>query len=229
MVHTKTEWTRVMIRFFGALSALWLLIGAVYAAPGDFVVARVKYSGGGDWYSDRTSIPNWLKALNQRTDIRAARDQEVIRLTDRNLYQYPLIYMTGHGNIRFTEAEIAALRTYLTNGGFLYVDDNYGLDKSFRREMARVFPEKSFQLLPNSHPIYHSFYDLAGLPKIHEHDGEPAQGFALFHEGRVIVYYTYSSDIGDGLEDPEVHNDPPDVRERAIQMAVNIAVYVLTH
>ena len=209
--------------WFGA----WALMAQ--AAPGEFVIARVKYGGGGDWYSDRTSIPNWLRALRERTDITAARDQVVVRLTDRNLYQYPLIYMTGHGNIRFTEDEVTALRDYLTHGGFLYADDNYGMDKSFRREMARVFPDKSFQLLPNSHPIYHCYYDLPGLPKIHEHDGEPAQGFALFHEGRMIVYYTYSSDIGDGLENPEVHHDPAEVREQAIRMAVNIAVYVLTH
>ena len=202
---------------------------AAFALPNEFTIARVKYGGGGDWYADRTSLPNWLKALRQRTDIRSAQDQEVIRLTDRILYQYPIIYMTGHGNIRFTDAEALALRTYLTNGGFLYADDNYGMDESFRREIARVFPEKSFQLLPNDHSIYHCYYDLPGLPKIHEHDGEPAQGFALFHEGRMVTYYTYSSDIGDGLEDTEVHEDPAQVREQAVRMAVNIAVYVLTH
>ena len=216
-------WTGLYIGF------LCLLSSSSLARPNEFVIARVKYGGGGDWYSDRTSLPNWLRALNQRTDIRAARDQEVVRLTDRTLYQYPMIYMTGHGNIRLTEAEVTALRTYLTSGGFLYADDNYGMDESFRRELARVFPEASLQLLPNDHPIYHCYYDLPGLPKIHEHDGEPAQGYALFHEGRMVVYYTYSSDIGDGLEDPEVHEDPPEVRELAVQMAVNIAVYMLTH
>ncbi len=197
---------------------------------GKFVIARVKYTGGGDWYADPTSIPNWLKELRKRTDIETANEQVVIQLTDRNLYQYPFLYMTGHGNIRFTDKEVKALRFYLTHGGFLYADDNYGMNVSFRREMKRVFPDKSFQGVPNSHPIYHAFYDFPkGLPKIHEHDGEPAQGFALFHEGRMIVFYTYSSDIGDGLEDSDVHKDTPQVREQAIRMAVNIAIYALTH
>jgi len=196
----------------------------------EFVVARIKYEGGGDWYSDRTSIPNWLEGLKKRTDIQAADDQVIITLDDRAIYQYPFIYITGHGNIKFTQKEIKNLQHYLTNGGFLYADDNYGMNESFRREMKRVFPDKSFQPIPDSHPIYHCFYDFPkGLPKIHKHDGEPAQGFGLFHEGRMVVFYTYSSDIGDGLEDPEVHKDPPEVREQALRMAINIAIYALTH
>ena len=139
--------------------------------------------------------------------------------------------MWGHGNIRLTKEEVEALRFYLTHGGFLFVNDDYGLDESFRREIRRVFPNQPLQPIPDSHLIYHCFYDLPnGLPKIHEHDGKPAQGFGLFHEGRMVVYYVYSSDIGDGLEDPQVHpKDTPQVRELAAKMAVNVAVYVLTH
>lgn len=204
------------------------ILGAL-ASNQEFMIARIKYNGGGDWYADRTSIPNWLSALRKRTDIHTANDQVVITLDDRSLYQYPFLYMTGHGNIGFSEKEVNNLRYYLTHGGFLYADDNYGMDDSFRHEMRRVFPDKSLQPIPNSHPIYHCFYDFPkGLPKIHKHDGEPAQGFGLFHEGRMVVFYTYSSDIGDGLEDPSVHKDPPNVREQAVRMAINIAVYALT-
>jgi hypothetical protein len=206
------------------------LVPAFQSAGDKFVIAQVHYGGGGDWYGDQTSIPNWLKFLRNRTDIKTADERVIVKLADRNLYQYPMLYISGHGNLRFTEKEVEILRFYLTHGGFLFVNDDYGLDKSFRREMNRVFPSQQLQPIPNSHAIYHSFYDLPGLPKIHEHGGEPAQGFGLFHDGRMVVYYVYSSDIGDGLEDQSVHpDDTPQVRELAAKMAVNIAVYVLTH
>jgi hypothetical protein len=211
------------------LSGIFLLT-STQSAGDQFVIAQVHYGGGGDWYGDQTSIKNWLKLLGTRTDMETAEERVIIKLTDRNLYQYPMLYINGHGNIRFIEKEVEILRFYLTHGGFLFANDDYGLDKSFRREMRRIFPDQDLQPIPNSHPIYHSFYDLPGLPKIHEHDGEPAQGFGLFHEGRMVTYYVYSSDIGDGLEDPTVHpEDTPEVRELAAKMAVNIAVYVLTH
>ena len=211
------------------LSGLFML-GSAQSAGDKFVIAQVHYGGGGDWYGDQTSISNWLKILRKRTDIETANERVIVKLTDRNLYQYPMLYIGGHGNIRFTEKEVEVLRFYLTHGGFLFVNDDYGLDKSFRREMSRVFPDQELQPIPNSHLIYHCFYDLRGLPKIHEHDGEPAQGFGLFHDGRMVVYYVYSSDIGDGLEDASVHrDDTPEVRELATKMAINIAVYVLTH
>ncbi len=195
-----------------------------------FTIAQVQYGGGGDWYGDATVIPNWLQLLRARTDIETAEDRVILNLTDHTLYQYPMLYLVGHGNILFTESEVEVLRDYLTHGGFLFVNDDYGLDASFRREMLRVFPEQPLQPIPNSHELYSCFYELPGLPKIHEHDSEPAQGFGLFHEGRMIVYYAYSSDIGDGLEDADVHpGDTPVVRELAAKMAVNIAVYVLTH
>lgn len=207
------------------------VIGFAHSAGEKFVIAQVQYGGGGDWYGDQTTISNWLKILRARTDIEVAEDRVIVKLTDRNLYQYPMLYIVGHGNIHLTKGEVEALHFYLTHGGFLFVNDDYGLDESFRREIRRVFPDKSLQPIPNSHLIYHCFYDFPnGLPKIHEHDGKPAQGFGLFHEGRMVVYYVYSSDIGDGLEDPQVHpKDTPQVRELAAKMAVNVAVYVLTH
>ena len=208
-----------------------LVIRSAHSAGEKFVIAQVQYGGGGDWYGDQTTISNWLQILRARTDIEAAEERVIVKLTDRNLYQYPMLYIVGHGNIRLTKEEVEALRFYLTHGGFLFVNDDYGLDEGFRREIRRVFPNQSLQPIPDSHLIYHCFYDLPnGLPKIHEHDGKPAQGFGLFHEGRMVVYYVYSSDIGDGLEDPQVHpKDTPQVRELAAKMAVNVAVYVLTH
>ena len=212
------------------LSVSFLMFGLAYGVGDKFVIAQVHYSGGGDWYGDRTAIPNWLKLLRRRTDVETADDRVIVKLTDRELYQYPMLYIVGHGEIRLSEKEVQALRFYLTHGGFLFVNDDYGLDKSFHREMRRVFLNQELQPIPNSHLIYHCFYDLPGLPKIHEHNGEPPQGFGLFHEGRMVVYYVYSSDIGDGLEDPEVHpNDTSEVRELAAKMAVNIAVFTLTH
>ncbi len=195
-----------------------------------FTIAQVQYGGGGDWYGDPSAIGNWLSLLRERTEIETADDRVILKLTDHELYQYPMLYLVGHGNIRLTEDEVTSLRQYLTNGGFLFVNDDYGLDKSFRREISRVFPKQELQPVPNSHPIYHCFYDLPGLPKIHEHDSEPAQGYSIFHNGRMVVFYAYSADIGDGLEDPRVHpEDTPEIRELASKMAVNIAVYVLTH
>ena len=195
-----------------------------------FAIAQVQYGGGGDWYGDQSTIPNWLELLRKRTDIEAADRRTILKLTDRELYQYPMLYLVGHGDIRFTEKEVDALKFYLTHGGFLFANDDYGLDKSFRREMQRVFPKQELQPIHSSHLIYHCFYDLPGLPKIHEHDASPAQGFGLFHRGRMVVFYGYSSDIGDGLEDSGVHpNDTPEVRELAAKMAINIAIYALTN
>ena len=217
-------------------SLLFCTVAGLYVATGrlaaltPITIAQVHYSGGGDWYGDATVIKNWLRLLRTRTDIETAEERAIIKLTDHTLHQYPMLYLVGHGNIRFTEGEVEALRDYLMNGGFLFANDDYGLDESFRREMRRVFPEQDLQPIPNTHLIYHCFYELKGLPKIHEHDGEPAQGFGLFHDGRMVLYYVYSADIGDGLEDANVHpEDTPQVRELAAKMAVNIAVYALTH
>ena len=195
-----------------------------------FTIARVKYGGGGDWYVGQTQIPNLLKELRERTNVETASKQVVIQLTDRDLYLYPFIYMTGHGNVVFTDEEVEALRLYLARGGFLWANDDYGMDKSFRREMKRVFPDKQLVEIPFDHGLYHCYYDFSnGLPKIHEHDGKPPRGYGLFHEGRMVAFYDYESDIGDGLENPDVHNDPPEKREQAIRMAINIVIYSLTN
>jgi hypothetical protein len=157
------------------------------------------------------------------------RDDEVrVSILDPDFFNYPFVYMNGHGTVRFSDAEAARLRQYLLAGGFLFADDNYGMDESFRREVARVFPDRPLVEVSFRHPIYHSFYDLpGGPPKVHEHDGKPAQGFGIFDGDRLIVFYTYQSDIGDGIEDPEVHKDPPEIREQAMQMAINTVVYAL--
>ena len=190
-------------------------------------VARVKYGGGGDWYADPSSIPNWLTEFERRTGIKTHQEEKVVSLTDENLRAYPFLYLTGHGTVRLTGEELSALRRHLEAGGFLYADDNYGMDRSFRSLVRKLFPENDLEELPNSHPIYHSFYDLPGLPKIHEHDGKTPQGFGVTVDGRLLIFYSYESDIGDGLEDANVHNDTPEKRELATKMAVNILMYAI--
>ena len=195
----------------------------------DFSIARIHYEGGGDWYGDPSSIPNLLNYIQDNTSISVNLDEAKIKLTDSDLYNYSYLYLTGHGNIRFSEDEVGILREYLIKGGFLHADDNYGMDKSFRREMNRVFPEKDWVALSFDHEIFHAYYEFPnGLPKVHEHDGEPPQGLGLFDGERLIVFYTYESDLGDGWEDIEVHNDPQSVREAALKMGVNIIWFALT-
>ena len=194
-----------------------------------FSIARLHYGGGGDWYSNPSSLPNLLEYLESNTAISVIPTEVRIKLTDENANQFPFIYMTGHGNIRFTDEEIISLRTILMHNGFLHADDNYGMDIPFRREMKRVFPNKDFVQLPNDHPIFNSFYSFPnGLPKIHEHDNKPPQALALFENKRMIVLYTYESDLGDGWEDQSVHQDPWIIRESALKMGVNIIFYSLT-
>ncbi|KPJ61302.1 MAG: hypothetical protein AMJ46_02520 [Latescibacteria bacterium DG_63] len=196
-----------------------------------FIVARVKYGGGGDWYGNKTSLGNLLDALSQRTAVKVASDrEETVEIMDKEFFNFPFLWMSGHGNVRFTRKEAQRLRQHLTSGGFLFADDDYGMDKSFREQMKQVFPDKEFVELPFTHPIYHSFYDLSnGPPKIHEHDGLPPRGYAIVHDGRVVVFYTHEADIGDGLEDPEIHGDPPEKREEAMKMAINVVLYSLTN
>ncbi|MCK4357578.1 MAG: DUF4159 domain-containing protein [Candidatus Cloacimonetes bacterium] len=196
-----------------------------------FTIARVQYDGGGDWYNDTSVIPNLLREINNRTNIKAAEDQVIVSLKDNRIFDYPFLYLTGHGNIVLSDEEIKNLREYLKKGGFLYIDDDYGLDKYFRREIAKVFPNKPLQELPSSHPIFNCFYHFEnGLPKIHEHDNKRPQAFALFDNfGRMIVLYTYESNISDGWASPEVHRDPPEIRKMAFRMGINMVYYVLTH
>ena len=191
-------------------------------------IARLKYGGGGDWYSNPGSIENLMDFIEVHTELTMADEQAIVDLKSPELFHYTYLYTNGHGNIRFTEKEINRLRYFLENGGFLHADDNYGMDQSFRREMKRVFPDKEWLELPFSHPIYHQKYDFPkGLPKIHEHDNKVAQGLGLFHRGRLVVFYTYECDLGDGWENAEVHNDPAELRESALKMGTNIFLYHL--
>jgi hypothetical protein len=207
-----------------------LFLAVLILGQYDFTIGRLKYGGGGDWYADPSSLTNLLKAINERTTIRAAPREEVVEITDAKLFEHPYIYMTGHGNVRFTDEEVKILRTYFALGGFLHADDNYGMDTTFRRQITQIFPDSPLVELPFDHPIYNSFYEFPdGLPKIHEHDGKPAQGFGVFYENRLVIFYTYECDLGDGWEDPDVHNDPPEKREQALRMGINIVMYSLTH
>ena len=191
-------------------------------------IARLHYEGGGDWYANPSSLPNLLRAIEERTKLRVSDREQVVTLDDPDLWTSPYLYLTGHGNVRFAEQDLVTLRRYLRQGGFLHADDNYGMDESIRREFERLFPDNPLQEVPLSHPIYHIVYDMPqGLPKIHEHDGNPAQGFGIFLNGRLAVFYSYESDLGDGWEDPEVHDDPPDNREKALRMGVNLFAYAV--
>ncbi len=191
-----------------------------------FTIGRLKYGGGGDWYSDPTSLPNLLTELGRRTTLEVTAREVNVSLDDETLYRTPFLYMTGHGAVKLTDTEVRRLREFLEAGGFLWADDNYGLDSHFRALVKRVFPDRELVELPFDHPIFHVLYDFdQGPPKIHEHDGKPPQGFGVFDRGRLVIFYTYESDIGDGLENPDVHGDPPDRREAAMQMAINVVLY----
>ena len=205
-------------------STVYLLICIVNLLAGDceLTIARLQYDGGGDWYANPSSLPNLINAVEKRTDIPICDSVATVKIMDDNLFRYPFIYMTGHGNVHFSHAERVRLRKYLENGGFLWADDNYGMDKSFRREMAALFPENPLVEIPRTHKIYNSKYKLPGLPKIHEHDGKPAQGLGIFFNNRLVVFYSYSSDIGDGMEDLDVHKDGQKLHELALKMGVNI-------
>ena len=211
-----------------ALCALAFSSRAQEGEPGLVSIARLHYSGGGDWYANPSSLPNFLREFTRRTSIPCAEHEAVLRATDPGLERTAFLYITGHGNLNFTAEEEQRLRAWLEQGGFLWADDNYGLDTYVRRAMERLFPEAPLRLVPADHPIYHSFYDLKGVPKIHEHDGKAPQGWGVFLDGRLAVFYTYEADIGDGLEDPQVHMDPPEKREAAMKMAINVLYYALT-
>jgi hypothetical protein len=218
---------------FVLLSAIcYLLSGSASAQTppnnGLVTLAVVKYGGGGDWYNDPQNLPNLAKELNRRTNIKCNEDRAIAELTDDKVFNYPFLFITGHGNITFTDAEVKRLRDFLENGGFLYADDDYGMDQSFRREMARVFPDNALVELPYDHPIYHEVYDFpSGLPKIHEHYEGAPKGFGIYFQNRLVVYYTWNTNISDGWVD--TYNDPPDKREAAFRVGVNIVSYALTH
>ncbi len=202
------------------------------AQPGiesQFRIARLKYSGGGDWYNDPSAEVNLLKFVGQQTAIDVDPRYEFVDLSSEKLFSYPFLFMTGHGNVVFSDDEVQRLRTYLSSGGFLYTDDDYGMDRAFRREMKRVFPDQDLVELPFSFGLYHCHFEFpGGPPKTHKHDEKPPQGFGLFYQGRLVVYYTYESNPSDGWADPEVHGDPDSVRQEALRFGTNIVVWALT-
>jgi hypothetical protein len=221
---------KARVAFF-LLAIFWVDASAQQKTPAsEFVPARLKYHGGGDWYNDPSIIPNLLNFMADNTTIDVGKSEAVVEIMDQDLFAYPVIFMTGHGRISFSKEEAARLRLYLTSGGFLYADDDYGMDQSFRQEIKKVFPELELVEIPFSHPIYHSHFDFSnGLPKIHEHDGGAPKGYGLFYEGRMVVFYSFNTNISDGWADPNVHGDPPEVRQKAFEMGTNIMVYVLTN
>lgn len=194
-----------------------------------FNLARIKYQGGGDWYNDPSALKNLAEFARQQAPIAINPDYDDIDIGSPDLFNYPFAFLTGHGTITINQAEASNLRTYLKNGGFLYVDDDYGLNEHFREVIKKVFPDEELLELPFDHPIYHQVFEFSeGLPKIHEHDGKPPQGFGIFLEGRLAVFYTYETNLSDGWANPEVHKDPASVRENALQMGTNILIYALT-
>ena len=193
-------------------------------------IALLKYNGGGDWYANPTSLPNLAKYCNQNQGMNIETDIPTVEVGSPELFNYPFVHMTGHGNVVFNEQELDNLRIYLTGGGFLHADDNYGMDPYIRPQLEKIFPGSKLVELPFSHPIFHQKFDFpGGLPKIHEHDGKAPQAFGLFHEGRLVALYTYECDLGDGWEDQDVHKDPNEVREKALKLGANILRYVFSN
>jgi hypothetical protein len=193
-------------------------------------IALLKYSGGGDWYANPTSLPNLIKFCNKNIGTDINTEPATVEISSTDIFNYPFIHMTGHGNVVLTPQEVQNLKNYLISGGFLHIDDNYGMNEFVRREMKKVFPESDFIELPFSQDIYHQKFEFPkGLPKIHEHDGTPAQGFGIFHEGRLVCFYSYECDLGDGWEDADVHKDSEEKRTLALQMGANLISYVFQH
>ncbi len=204
--------------------ALLLSIIGINANSQDLAV--VKYKGGGDWYGNPTALPNLIAYCNANIKTKMKPKPEVVELGSIDIYQYPLLHLTGHGNVFFSDDDAENLRKYLLSGGFLHIDDNYGMEPYIKKELKKVFPNQELIELPKTHPLFSTAFDFPeGLPKIHEHDGKRAQAFGIFDESRLVLLFTFESDLGDGWEDPEVHNDPEDVREKALKMGANIVKY----
>ena len=212
---------------------LLMIVAMLFAAQSVFAqnpvsVARIKYDGGGDWYGNRTTFVNLFRFMRENNNVETTEREIVLSITDKDFFKYPIAYIAGHGNIKFSAPEASRLREYLIKGGFLWADDDYGMDPYFRREMKKVFPESDWVALPFSHPVFHMQFNFAnGLPKIHKHDGGPPVAFGLFFEGRMVAFYSFNTDISDGCEDADVHNDPPDVRRSALQMGTNILLWAM--
>jgi hypothetical protein len=206
----------------------FFLVSAYSQVP-SVKIGRLKYNGGGDWYANKTSLPNLIQFCNKNLKMNLQKEEDVVEAGSPDIFAYPFIHMTGHGNVVFSAQEAENLRNYLTSGGFLHIDDNYGLDKFIRIEMKKVFPELEFVELPFTHPVYHQKYTFTrGLPKVHEHDNKPPQGFGIIYEGRLVCFYSYECDLGNGWEDQAVYNDPEEIRQKALQMGANIISYAFT-
>ncbi len=206
---------------------LILLLLPVLTFSQPLKLAKLKYDGGGDWYANKTALPNLIKFCNENLGTNIYRNEDIVEVGSPDLFLYPYVYMTGHGNVVFSDDQAENLRKYLVSGGFLHIDDNYGLDPFIRLEIKKIFPEREFVEVPFDHPIYHQKYHFNdGLPKVHEHDGKPPQGFGIIHEGRLVVFYSYECDLGNGWEDQSVYNDPEQLRQQALRMGANIISYV---
>lgn len=202
---------------------------AVSQVSGEFEIARVKYRGGGDWYNDPSALTNLIGYAKNQIPISIAEKYKDVSIGSSDLHSYPFLFLTGHGNIAINSSEASNLRAYLDNGGFLFIDDDYGIDEHARKMMKQVFPDEDFIEIPFAHPIYTNVYKFDnGLPKIHEHDNQSPRGYGLFRNGRLVVFYAYESNLGDGWADPEIHNNPASVRQQALRMGTNILVYALT-
>lgn len=202
---------------------------AIAQAP-SFKIAKLKYNGGGDWYANKTSLPNLIAFCNSQLKTNIAPEEEVVEIGSPELYRYPFIHMTGHGNVVFSNQEVENLRKYLTFGGFLHIDDNYGLDKYIRLEMKKVFPNYDFIEVPYSHEIYQNKFKFPnGMVKVHQHDGQAPKGYGIFHEGKLVCFYSYETDLGNGWEDQSVHKDPEHIRQKALQMGANLLLFALTN
>ena len=222
-----------MRKIFLGLICLLAAAAALRAQPkridSQFRIARLKYAGGGDWYNDPSSEVNLLQFARRYTNIDADPVYEFTEIADDRFFSYPFVFMTGHGNINFSDFEVERLRSYLEHGGFLYADDDYGMDKAFRREMKKVFPDGDLVELPFSYGLYHCVFDFPnGVPKTHEHNGKPPQGFGIMYKGRLVVYYTYESNPSDGWADPDVHKDPEEKRQEALRFGTNLLYWALT-
>jgi len=208
----------------------FLIVASSFSADYSVKIAKLKYDGGGDWYGNRTALPNLARFCNQNLKTSINPQDEVVEAGSSEIFNYPYVYMTGHGNVLFSTKDAANLRKYLMAGGFLHIDDNYGLDKYVRPEMKKVFPDLEFVELPFNHPIYNQKYSFPkGLPKIHEHDGKPAQGFGLIYKGRLVCFYDYECDLGNGWEDEGIYDDSEETRLKAFQMGANILQYVFSN
>jgi hypothetical protein len=213
------------IKLFLVFALLFLSNSAISQVK----IAKLKYNGGGDWYANKTALPNLISFCNKELGTNLNPEEDNVEVSSPALFSYPYVYMTGHGNVVFSTLEALNLRKYLLGGGFLHVDDNYGMDKFIRLELKKVFPELELVEIPFNHPIYHQKFTFdKGLPKIHEHDGKPAQGFGIFYEGRLVLFYSYECDLGNGWEDARIHNDPESKRQEALKMGANLISYSFT-